>query len=218
MKTRTLATLAVALVMATAGCGFLLGSEPLEFTASSVTVSDSAVSETGYEETAVTTENVTQNVTVADQRRSIKVVNHLAQYERQVELPVLGGSQRAAVFLALSSPQMEVAGQTLNPIKNLEEREMLRKFQTGYEGLSVGQQVDSRSVRMLGANRTLKKFNGTATFAGSEVDVYIHAAKFKHGSDFLAVVAIYPQELDDEEAAVVTLSEGLEHSTNGSDG
>ena len=218
MQTRTLATLAVALTMVTAGCGFLLGNEALEFAADPVTVADDAVSETGYQETSVTAENATRNFSVADQERTVRIVNHLGQYERSVRVPGLDGSQRAAVFLALASPEIEVAGQTLNPIEDLDERELLDKFSSGYEGLSVGERVANESVQSLGSARQVQKYEGTATLAGSEVDVFVHVTKFKHGDDFVAAIAIYPQALPDEDGNVETLLEGLEHTTNSSDG
>lgn len=216
MQTRTVATFAVALTMLTAGCGFLLGNEALSFAADPVTVADGTVSDTGYEETNVTAENVTQNVTVADQTRTVRIVNHLAQYERGVQLPAIEGSQPAAVVLALSSPEVEVAGQTLNPISGLDERAVVGKFSSSYEGLSVGQQVENRTVQGLGGERTLTKFEGAATLAGTERDVYVHVTKFKHGDDFVTAVAIYPQSLPDEEETVVTLIEGFEHATDSS--
>lgn len=212
MQRQTLAAVALALALTTAGCGFLLGSEALVFSASEATVSDSAVSETGYEETSVSEKNVTREFSAAGQTREVTVVNHLSRYERTVDLLMFDTSQRAAVFAVFASPEVEVAEQTFNPIADLSEREILERFDSQYSGISVGQQVGARNVSALGSERNLSKFDGTATLAGEEVDVYIHATKFKHESDFIAAVAIYPQRIDDEEDKVVTLLEGLEHS------
>lgn len=211
MQTRTLAVLAVALVTLSAGCGFLLGNEALEFAANPATVADDATTETGYEETNVTAVNLTQNVTVADQTRTVRLVNHRATYERQVDLPGLDTDQRAALLMTLSSPEIDVAGQTLNPLSGVDERDIVQRFDTGYEGLQVGQQVDNRSVQALGANRSVEQFEGTATLGGAELDVYVHATTFKHGDDFVTAVAIYPRAVDGEDERVVTLLEGLEH-------
>lgn len=194
-----------------AGCGFLLGTEALQFTASKVTVSDASLEDTDYQETNVTAENVSREFEVAGQTREVKVTNYLAQYEREMDL-VAFDSQTAA-FVAFSSPQIEVAGQTFNPLSKMSEKEILTQFETGYEGISVGQQTGSQNVTALGTQRSIKRFNGTATVAGQEVDVVIHASKFKHGSDYVGVVAIYPERLDGEEQKVVTLLNGLKHET-----
>lgn len=210
MRRQTLAAVAVAGLMTTAGCGFLLGTESLSFTASEATVSGASLEDTGYEETNVTERNVTREPTVAGQTREVVVTNWLAQYERQVGLERFG-EQRAAVFVAFSSPQIEVAGQTLNPLSELSEKDILTRFETGYEGISVGNQTGSQNVSVLGTDRSVKQFEGTATLAGQEVDVVIHAGKFKHGSDYIGVVAIYPERAIGEEDDVVTLLNGLEH-------
>ena len=211
---QTVAPVALALVMITAGCGFITGSEALAFGASPATVSDQAVSETGYEETNVSEQVVTREFSAANQTREVEVTNQLAQYERQVDLGPLG-SERAAVFVALASPEVEIATQTFNPLADMSEREILRQFESEYDSISVGDQVDNRSVTVLGESTGVKKFEGTASIGGSEVDVYIHATTVKHEGDFVVAVAIYPQQLDGEERKVVTLLEGLEHSGDG---
>jgi methyl coenzyme M reductase beta subunit len=89
---------------------------------------------------------------------------------------------------------------------------VLQQFESQYEGLSVGDQVGSQDVTTLGQSTTLQQFAGSATLAGTEVDVYLHTAKFDHEGDYIVVVGIYPQQLDSEAQNVVTLLESLEHS------
>ncbi|MFB6108655.1 MAG: DUF6517 family protein [Haloplanus sp.] len=208
---RSVALVAVAMLTLTAGCGFLTGGQALTFDASPATVSDAAASNAGYQETNVSEQVVTRNFTVANQTRQVEVTNQLAQYERQVDLGPLG-SRRAAVFVAFASPQVDVAGQTFNPISDMSEREVLEQFESEYDGIEVGQQVDNRSVTVLGQSVAVEKFEGTASLAGTQVDVYVHAAKLEDDGDYVVAVAIYPQRLDGEEQNVVTLLEGLQHS------
>lgn len=212
MRRTSIAAVALAVVTVTAGCGFLLGTESLSFSASPATVGDSALSETGYEETNVTEQTISREFTVADQTWTVEVTNHLAQYERQVELAELG-SQRAAVFTVFATPEVEVAGQAFNPIKDLSERDIVERFQSNYQGVSVGERTGNATVTALGADRTVEQFAGTATLGGAEVDVVIEIAKFKHGSDYVVALAVYPERLDGEHDNVVTMLEGLEHES-----
>jgi len=207
---RGFAALVVVLATVTAGCGFITGQSALAFSASPATTSADALSETGYEEIAVANSTVTRNFSAAGQTRQVEVTNQRAKYERAVDLGPLG-SQRAAVFVTFASPEVSAVGQTFNPISDMSTREVLDQFESQYEGLSVGDRVDNRSVQALGSQRTLQRFEGTATLAGSEVDVSVHAAKFKHESDYIVAVGIYPQRLDGEAENVVALTEGLEH-------
>jgi hypothetical protein len=205
-----LGLLAVACVAALAGCGFITGSEALTFSASPATASDAAASETGYESQGVTAQNITRNFTVAGQTRQVSVTNQLARYERQVDLGPLG-SLRAGVFATYTSPQVEVAGEAFNPIADLSERQLLERANSQYSGISVGDRVGSQNVTALGQSTSVEKFEGTASLDGIDVDVYIHATKLEHEGDFVVAVGIYPQRIDDE-AAILTLIESLEHS------
>jgi hypothetical protein len=209
---RTALALTVVLVAVTAGCGFITGSESLSFSASPVTASDDAQSETGYEEQAVESSTVTRNFSAAGQTRQVEVTNQQARYERAVDLGPLG-SQRAAVFVTFASPEVEVLTRTFNPVSDMSTREVLRQFESQYEGLSVGERVENRSVRSLGGQRTLQQFEGTATLGGGEVDVFVHAAKFRHEGDYVVAVGIYPQRIDGESESVVALVEGLQHDS-----
>ncbi|MFC7142439.1 DUF6517 family protein [Halosimplex aquaticum] len=209
---QALVALAVVLATVTAGCGFLTGQKPLTFSAEPATVSDDVQSDTGYEEQAVNESVVTRNVSAAGQTRQVEVTNQQARYERAVDLGPLG-SQRAAVFVTFASPEVEAVGQTFNPISDMSTRDILQQFESQYEGLTVGDHVENRSVRALGRQRTLQKYEGTATLAGSEVDVYVHAAKFRHGEDHIVAVGIYPQQIDGEEENVVALLRGVEHDS-----
>lgn len=201
---------AVACLAVLAGCGFITGSEALAFSASPATPSDASLAETGYEEQNVTEQHVTRNVSAGGQTRQVNVTNQQAQYERGVDLGPLG-SQRAAVFVTFASPEVSVAGQTFNPIADMSERAILAEFDSEYDGLTVGEQVESRNVSSLGQSTELTQFDGTATLAGTEIDATIQTAKFQHEGDYVVAVGIYPQ-LIDEESNVVLLLEGIEHA------
>lgn len=207
------ATLLVAVLMTTAGCGFLLGSESLAFAASPATVSSQALESTGYEEVSVDANTVTRNFSAAGQSRTAEVTNQLAQYERQIDLGPLG-SQRAGVFVAFTSPEVSVLGQSFNPIAGMGTEELLTRFETQYEGMTVGSQVDSRSLTALGAERTVDRYEGTASIGGQQVDVYIEITDvFNHGDDHVVAIAIYPQQSTDGPQRVETLLAGLEHES-----
>jgi len=201
--------LAVACVVTLAGCGFITGEESLSVTASPATAGDGAVSETGYEELNVTAQTVTRNVTVAGQTREVAVTNQLARYERETDLGALG-SRPAGVFVTYTSPEVEVANESFNPIADLSEREVLTRANQEYAAVSVGERVGSRTVSTLGQSTAVEKFDGTATLAGSEVDVSVHATKFRHEGDFVVAIGVYPRENGDAER-IVTLLESLEH-------
>lgn len=209
MNRRTTVVVAVAVMVATTGClGILSG--PITFSASKATVSDQALEQTGYEEANVSKSTITKTFTVADQSKDVKVTNWIAMYERTVSFAGLG-EKRAAVFSAFSTPEVEVLGQTFNPIKDLSEKDLAERAQQQYEGLSIGKKVGEREVSMLGQTATVSKFEGQASLGGTSVDVYVHVTKVKHQGDFVVAVAIHPQKIDGEQQKIDTLLQGLEH-------
>ena len=210
MHRRTAVAVAFAALVAASGClGFLSG--PVEFSASAATVGNTTLEETGYEEASVQSSEVTRTYSGAGQSKNVTVTNQVAMYERNVDVPVLG-EQRAAVFSAFASPEVSVLGQTFNPLKDYSNRRIASLAQEQYSSLSIGQEVDTRTMTVLGESTEVSKFEGTASFQGGQsVDVYVHVTKVKHDGDFVVAVGIYPQQLDGEQENVDALLRGLEH-------
>jgi len=118
-----------------AGCTALdvaTGGEPAEFAAGTATVADDTLSETGYELNEVSDQTVSREFEVAGQTREARVTNTIAEYDKAVE--VLGERYQAAVFAALTTPQVEVLGQSFNPIDDLSPDERAELIADRYEG------------------------------------------------------------------------------------
>jgi len=199
-------------IVAGSGClGFILGNEAQEFEASPATASDAGKDETGYEqanEEESEKMEVERTFSAADQEREVVAVNYISEYERSVSF--LGMEQRAAVFVAFSTPQVDLFGKTFNPIGEMSNRELIKQVQGKYEGMEVGDEVGTTAVDTLGETVDVSKFEGQADFDGTSVDVYIHIAQVEHDGDFVVPIAVYPQEVEEEDK-VVTLVEELEH-------
>jgi hypothetical protein len=210
MTRRRTVAVVVALVVVSTGCmGILSG--PITFSASKAPASDQALQETDYQEANVSKSTITKTFTVADQSKDVEVTNWIAMYERSISVAGLG-ERRAAVFSTFSTPEVEVLGQTFNPIKDFSNRKLARQAQQQYGSLSIGDAVGERQVNVLGETATVTKFEGQASLQGGQsVDVYIHVTKVKHQGDFVVAVAIHPQQLDGEQQRIDTLLDGLQH-------
>ena len=205
------ATVLATLVVASGCVGFISGDEALSFEASEGSVSSSALEETGYEHSQTTDVTATQAFEVAGQSRDVTVTNYLAEYGKSVDLGILGGEQRAAVFVAFTTPKVEVLGRTFNPVGEMSNRELLGQLQSQYSSIEVGQQSGSDTVTALGTEATVERFDGRANIAGTSVDIYVHITKIEHGDDYVVAVGVYPQRLDGEGENVLRLVSGLSH-------
>lgn len=211
---RVLASLAVVALVLTGGCvGFLAGEEPLAFDADPVAVADDARSEAGYEAIQVESMTTNQSFTVAGETRNVSVTSRVAAYQRAVDLGPLGEAPFAR-FTVFATPGIEVAGQTLNPVGELSDRELALRLQSQYDSIEDVRFAGNRTVEILGEPRTVSRFDATTTVAGVEVDLELHVAKFRHGEDFLVAIAVYPARLDGERARVETMLRGIEHETS----
>lgn len=198
-------------LVATSGCLNLVTGGTTTFEASQATVSDATLDQTGYEQGDTQTENVTRSVSAAGQERTVKVSNHIAQYHRNLSLGPLG-EREFARFIVLSTPAVEVAGQTFNPVGDWSEKRIVQELSAQYSGVQGVSHVNNRSVRALGEERTVGKFSGQATVAdGLEIDVLIHVTKFRHGDDFVVGVGIHPKQLPGEQSRVDEMFRGLDH-------
>lgn len=212
MRRQLAAALLVVLMVSTGCIGFLTGSSALTFAADDVRVSEQALSDTGYEQSRDTSQNVTRTFEAAGETRNVTVTNHVAEYQRSVSL--LGNSQPYARATVIASPEVEVAGQTFNPLSDLSNRDLAEQLQSEYETVQNVQFESNRTVTVLGDEVTVSKFSAEATTeAGQSVDVYVHVTKTQDGEDFVVGVAVYPQQLDGEQAAVDTLLSGIQHDT-----
>lgn len=213
MNRRIRVAAVVALLVVSSGCTGLFDDQ-LSFAASKATVDDDALTETGYEETRVERADVQRSFSVGDRSTNVSVTNRVAVYDRSIDLPFVG-SRRAAVFAVVSTPEVSVLGQSFNPIGNYSNRELAALAQQQYGSLTVGDTVDTRTVRALGQSANVTTLAGRATLQGGQsVDVRVHVTNVNHGSDHVVAVAVHPTRLDGERQRVDRLLAGVAHNAS----
>lgn len=202
----TLVTLALA---GSAGClDTLTGGEPTRFVAPPAPVADDALAETDYEHQATEQVEETRTFEVAGQSRDVEVVNVRSEYQKAIDMGPLGET-RGAVFGTLSTPAVEVLGRTFNPVEEMDNREIAEEVQSQYEEISIGEEIDRRTLRVLGDEVELSKFEGQATFSDLSIDVFVHTGIAESDDEYVVVLAIYPQLLSGEEGTIVAMAEGV---------
>jgi hypothetical protein len=206
-----LASVGTALTAATAGCGFILGDEPATFSASAAEVPDSTQEETGYQFKENAEMEVEREFSVADQSRKVVATNVLAKHEKSISLPVLG-DRRAGVFTALTTPKVEVLGETFNPIEDMVAKELAKMVQNRYSGFENVQQESQSQIQINGNTTQQVKFSSNASLAGDGMDIYLHISEAVGlGDDFLITFGSYPQnQADEEEPNILALMKSVQ--------
>lgn len=208
---RVVATiLAVAVLVSTSGCvGVLTGEEPLTFSADRAAVDESVASNAGYSSNGTETVTVNRTFQVAGQERRVVAENKMTTYEKSLDLVVV--EAKLGVFTVVSTPAVEVAGQTLNPIGDYSNARLVELVQDRYSGLSDVREVSSRTITVQGTETEVTKFAGKATVQGQQIDVFVHVTKYRDGDDFVVAIGIYPQQLDGEQENVLSMMRAIQH-------
>ena len=183
---RAVGALTVAGIAGLAGCS---GS-----TSFSAEYAETDPGDTGYEQTGQRQPEMTR--TFAGQE--VTITNTVTEYRKEIDLGPLGSSD-VGVFAAFTSPQVEIAGQTFNPISNMGPKDLAQRFQQRFDSMNDLSQEGEEEVEMLGSARTVTKFSATVTIDGNDVPVFLLIANFNHESDVVVPMGIFPQEREDEE-------------------
>ncbi|GAB3027688.1 DUF6517 family protein [Natronobiforma cellulositropha] len=201
------------IVALSAGCLDLVRGNPVEFEAAAVRPTDDALAETGYEEGEADWERIEETVEAAGVEREIHASIWAAIYGKEVA--IAGVEREAAVFAAVSLPSMEILGRTMNPLEDMNNREVLEEvrgeIEGNYGGLRNVSHRETFGLEILDAERTVEAYDATTDVDGQEVEIVLLLSTFDHDDDILVLLGGYPRLLPDEGVDLETLLESVEH-------
>jgi hypothetical protein len=184
---RTGAVVAVCLLLSVAGCTGLVLEAESDFVAGGANVT--GADELGYTHNTTGWQNVTRSVEAAGQEREVTVSTRAELFvDRTHE-----GSPGAA-FVVVSSPQVRLAGQEMNPVGDWSQRDLLAEFSDEFDqygNLTDAEERETRQVTTLGEEADVRVFNATmAGENGTSHDVVVSVTKIKHGSDYVVAIGV----------------------------
>ncbi|QCJ48426.1 DUF6517 family protein [Haloprofundus sp. MHR1] len=208
---REVATAALGALVASSGClSFVTGQEALSFEADPALAEESVANDTGYELDGTEAQTITREFSAAGQTRSVEVTNQISTYEKSLNLSLLG-EQKLGVFAVISSPAVEIASRTFNPLKDYGNEDLVQMLTSQYDGLSNVSEASSQTLTLLGTDTEVTKYDATTNVEGEQIDVFIHVTKVRHEDDFVIALGVYPQQMSDEESNIVSLFESVQH-------
>jgi hypothetical protein len=221
-RRQALAAFGTAALGSTAGCldGVpFLGDEPLQFEAVASTIPQSVLESTGYQETNRRDMTVERTFEAAGQSQDVVVTNRLVEYDKGLDIGAVNvpasGEFRAAIVTALTTPQVDVLGQTFNPVAEMDSAELAGLVQDSYQGIDNLQQTGERTAPVAGESTTVGTFEAEADLieAGVTVELTLHVGEaVEAGDDLIVAVGGYPTLLADQERQpVFTMFETIEY-------
>ncbi|MEF8772466.1 DUF6517 family protein [Halodesulfurarchaeum sp.] len=208
MNRRIVAVLALTALIMLSGCALLTG-ETLEFTAGQASVSDEAQQTAQYELLEMDTQSINRTVEALGQDRTVKATNHIARYERGLAVTT---TETVGTVVVISTPQMNVAGQSVNPVGSMPPQQLLETVAAGQDGFSDVSQRENRTMTVLGEDATVTVFDATTEYGGQSVDVTVHLVRVTHEGDYVIGLAVHPTLISGEQAGVDTMFGGIEHT------
>ncbi|MEF8801469.1 MAG: DUF6517 family protein [Halolamina sp.] len=193
---------AVALLVVLAGCGGPSGErtpETITATAGQATVSDVALSATGFSERTVQERQLSDSGTL-DVSGDVEM-----EVTYRIEATTSRGvyaSGEGSVFAAYSVPLVEPddVAATINPLGGRSVSDVVTHAQDTYGEFGDLDHVENTTVTMLGTQTTLGKYATAASGPDGSTEVFVYVAQVQHDGDVVVAVAVLPQANDDAEA------------------
>lgn len=215
MNRRTyLAGAGTAALAGLAGCIGLLGLD--EHEANPVGVPAATRSETEYQQTGVDDLVIEEDVDVRLWSETVSVTNYIVEHEKRVSFGPLV-DERAAVFVVLSTPQISVVGQQVNPVEDMETAELVQLLADNYDEIGNVRHVEDEEFSILDQTVVTSTFVADATFAGGQdVEVNLHVTQAVETDEDLVVgIGVYPRDLEGRERSnVETLLTSIDPSVD----
>lgn len=205
-----LAAAAGASTVALAGCGLL--DDQIERSASPATVDSDTRERTQFEHDGTSEMSLSRTVEVGGESRELRLTNYLASFRKTV--PAADGG--VASVQLFTTPSVQVAGQEANPFAKFDVQQLLHEIasRAGQEGLEDVREVGTRTVRILGAERTATRHEATAKRQGQEIVLRLPVVRLTHEDDILGLFGAYPRLLE-ETVGVYEAAEGVVHPVDG---
>ncbi|MFB6352970.1 MAG: DUF6517 family protein [Halobacteriales archaeon] len=190
----------------TAGCSGLAGlagGGDLTFSAAPVGVADEAAAASGFRVASDESFRFERTVQVAGESRTVAVEADMVHLRR----PSDGGPAARVVVVAV--PDIEILGQQLELARRVGPLSLVGRATASVGGIQRDRKVGERSVAVLGENRTVEVYRGTARLDGRESPVRVYTASFAHEGDTIVAVGLAPRGGEDGWAAVRRVIEGI---------
>lgn len=190
-------------LLGTAGCLGAIGMD--EHEASPAGVAPDVREETGYEQ--VNVDELVVDRTVAGSEE-VTVTNYLTEHEKGIELGPVGTVQ-AAAFVVLTSPQVSIAGQELNPIAEMPSEELIELIEADFDGIDDVEHVSDGETDVLEQETTESIYEADAAFNGVTVDVNVHITEsVETAEDHLVTIGVYPEQVESVESENIRSLQG----------
>lgn len=196
-----------------AGCTGQLTATGVAFEASEAPLPRGTQEETGYTHYRTDTSTVSRRFERFGVGRTVDVTNVVSEYDRAVEVGLVGRRIRAAVFATLATPKVRILGREFNPVVGMSTTELAEMIQQRYDGFRVHDVADSFEAAVAGGRATVTRFEAEARLIAADLSVDVHlylSEAVDAGGDFVLGLAVHPRAFGRQESTVRELLAAVE--------
>ena len=203
-----LAGAGAATVAGLAGCSGRPTLEGAAFAAAGATLPRDVQRETGYTHYRTDETTATRQFERFGVGRTVEVTSVVAEYDRAIELGLLGRRVQAAVFAVFSTPRVRILGREYNPVARMTPTELAEAAQQRYADFDDVTPVESFEGTVGGRPAPVTRFDADARLlaVGREVDVHLYVSgAVELGGEYVVALAVHPRALGRRAATVERL-------------
>lgn len=197
-----------------AGCqdeirDIVLDASEFEADAEPAELEPDAVETAGYSHVETEQYRIEEDFEVAGEEQRVEAGNWLASYakdeqllEAELEDEISEDLQTVAAGLFLvSTPDLSIAGQSINPADRLDDEDLLATFEDeiGRGSIESIEETDSNYVTILETETEVTHFEATVSAEGEEYDGMVYMGRVENEGDIVVVVGVHLDEIDAEE-------------------
>ena len=207
-RRRFLAGAGAAVVAGLAGCSGRPTLEGAAFAAAGATLPRDVQQETGYTHHRTGETTASRRFERFGLGRTVEVTSVVAEYDRAVELGLLGRRVQAAVFAVLTTPRVRILGREYNPVAEMTPTELAEAAQRRYADFDDVTPVERFEGTVGGRPAPVTRFDADAQLlaVGRGVDVHLYVSgAVELGGEYVVTLAVHPQALGRRAATVKRL-------------
>jgi hypothetical protein len=197
-----------------AGCSGRPTAQGAAFGAVEATLPTSVQEETGYSNHRTVEDVQTRQFSRFGISRTVEVTSVVSEYDRAIELSLLGTRVRAAVFATLSTPQISILGRDFNPLADMSSEAIATQIQNRYDDIHNVRKEATLEADVAGETTTVTRFTADARLVemGEGIEIYLYISEpIELGEDFVVTLAGHPTAFGRQEDTVRTLMGAVEH-------
>lgn len=183
------------------------------FEATAATPDTGTLTDVAYELNDSDTVTANRQLSPAGQQRTIVVENPQRIYRKNIA--VQNRTVPTGIFATTTTPAITIAGQSQNPIADMNHLEVLQRFQSELDigdGDLTFEKTSEYDAVLVGSPTTVSAFKTNISFEGEPQEFRVYVTTGRSNGDIVIAVGAHPTAFPDERVSILRLFYAVTHA------